>query len=97
MKIGDVNDPHLQFLDSVKVTECTGPGSDYATYRLDDVDLDVQAYQLRCHNLEASQLSDIASERFDDVSPQASIIGLPNKEFDGIWESYGLSHCLQES
>ena len=93
---GDFDNPHVQFLDSVKVMECTGPEFGRGPYRLDDVDLDVQAYQLRYHDPESSQQTDNANEKLGEDLPQASIIALPNKELDGVWESYALLSRLRE-
>src|SRR5436190_23422955 len=62
-KVGDFNGPHVQFLDCVKVMECIGPEFECGAYRVDDVDLDVQAYQLRCHEPASSQQTDNASEK----------------------------------
>lgn len=68
--------------------ECTGPELECGAYRLDEVDLDVQAYQLHCYDPESSQQVEVAHEKAGDDSPQASTITLPNRELDGVWESY---------
>lgn len=92
--LDDLSSPHAQYIDSVRVIECTGSDSqahrdnDSGAYRLADVELDVQAYQLRSAdgNLDSSQGN---SEKTDDGdAPQARTIPLPNRELDGVWESY---------
>lgn len=49
------------------------------TYRLNEVNLDVQAYQLQ------NEL--FIPEKNEDDAPQAHIVALPSKVLDGIWES----------
>lgn len=79
---------HSQVLDSIKVIECTGGQVESGAYRLEDVQLDVQAYQLRgSAELESSQQTMKIGDSGDDTGPQARIVPLPNKELDGIWES----------
>lgn len=87
--IDGLSDSCAQFLQSVKVTECTGQGIEIESgaYRLDNVEMDVQAYQLRGAEMENSQPVDTSTEKWDDDAPQARTIPLPNKEFDGVWES----------
>ena len=92
----DFNDSHAHFLDSVKVIECTDQQLESGVYRLVDVDLDVQAYQLRLPELESSQQADHSNERNHEDTPQARIVPLPNKELDGVWESYALHSTLED-
>lgn len=76
--------------------ECAGPQQESGAYRLEDVELDVQAYQL--HGSESINDSpqptyaDVNGKR-DEEGPQARIISLPSKELDGLWESYVISFC----
>ncbi|GAB1191878.1 hypothetical protein APSETT444_001062 [Aspergillus pseudonomiae] len=42
-----LSDSHAQAIDSVVVTECSGEDMETGAYRLQQVELDVQAYQLR--------------------------------------------------
>ncbi|PGH05312.1 hypothetical protein GX51_03033 [Blastomyces parvus] len=86
----DLNDTHCQYLDVVKVVECAGPQQESGAYRLEDVELDVQAYQLRgCESTDDSsqQAYAAANGKSDEEGPQARMISLPNKELDGVWES----------
>lgn len=69
--------------------ECSGDSQiESGAYRLADVELDVQAYQLKSSEMENSQQQDSPRERPDEDSPQARILALPSNELDGIWESY---------
>ncbi|KKZ65069.1 hypothetical protein EMCG_01309 [[Emmonsia] crescens] len=86
----DLTDTHCQCLDMVKVMECAGPQQESGAYRLEDVELDVQAYQLRgSEGIDDSsqQVYAAANGKSDEEGPQARIISLPNKELDGVWES----------
>ena len=71
------------------MTECTGHSVEVESgvYRLDNVEMDVQAYQLRGVEPENSQSADPATEKWDDDTPQARVMPLPSKELDGVWES----------
>lgn len=61
---------------------------------MEDVQLDVQAYQLRgSAELESSQQTMRLGDNGEDTGPQARVVALPNKELDGIWESYVSLHC----
>lgn len=84
-----LSDPCAQFLQTIKVTECSGQGVEIESgaYRLENVEMDVQAYQLRGVEMDNSQPVDISTEKLEDDTPQARIIPLPNKELDGVWES----------
>lgn len=80
----------------VKVMECAGPQQESGAYRLEDVELDVQAYQLRGSEIiddSSQQAYAAANGKSDDEGPQARIISLPSKELDGVWESYVVSSC----
>lgn len=89
--VNDVGDDfhgvHAPDLTSVRVIECTGlePGS--GVYHLNEVELDVQAYQLRAFDGDNNQQADGSNEKSEEL-PQARIIHLPSKELDGVWESY---------
>jgi pachytene checkpoint protein 2 len=59
---------------------------------LENVELDVQAYQLRVPTESQcpQQNQNVGEQEKNEIDgPQARIIPLPSKEFDGIWESYG--------
>ncbi|PGH10628.1 hypothetical protein AJ79_05342 [Helicocarpus griseus UAMH5409] len=85
----DMNEAHSQYLDVVKVMECAGQQQESGAYRLEDVDLDVQAYQLRGGSDmdDSSQQAFVANGKTDEEAPQARVITLPSKELDGVWES----------
>jgi hypothetical protein len=80
--------PYAQALESIKVAECTPEEVESGAYHLENVELDVQAYQLRVPT-EPQNQNVVEQEKNDFDGPQARIIPLPSKEFDGIWESYG--------
>lgn len=85
-----MKEPHAHALDSVKVTECTGGELESGAYRLENVELDVQAYQLRGQNEPENSSQTQQSESIMDSGedgPRARTIALPSKELDGIWES----------
>ncbi|OAX82914.1 hypothetical protein ACJ72_02739 [Emergomyces africanus] len=86
----DLRDTHCQYLDMVKVMECAGPQQESRAYRLEEVELDVQAYQLHgSENMDDSsqQAYAVSNEKTDEEGPQARVISLPSKELDGVWES----------
>ncbi|UCK58521.1 hypothetical protein AFCA_001375 [Aspergillus flavus] len=66
-------------------------------YRLQQVELDVQAYQLRAaFEQESSQQTQPLEESMDskDEDSKARVLNLPSRELDGLWESRGLSQKL---
>lgn len=85
-----LQEPHAQALDSIVVTECSGDSGSRA-YRLQNVELDVQAYQLRVQTeqdgFHQSQRADESADTGEDGS-KAKVWTLPSKELDGLWESY---------
>jgi ubiquinol-cytochrome c reductase cytochrome c1 subunit len=85
LSIDDLPGVHSRYLDSVKVIECTSSQTLYGPYRLAEVALDVQAYQLRQSEIEGSQQQ---TDNAEQDSPQAKVVLLPSKDLDGIWESY---------
>ncbi|KAK2879431.1 hypothetical protein FQN49_000891 [Arthroderma sp. PD_2] len=87
--------PHSLYLDSIRVIECSGQQGESEAFRLDGVNLDVQAYQLRSNEPDTSETQDQGNEKQEEGdSPQARVISLPNKELDGIWESRSLAQKL---
>lgn len=75
--------------DSIKVIECSGKQNESEAFRLDSVNLDVQAYQLRSSEPDTNLPQNHGNEKQEDeCSPQARVMSLPNRELDGIWESY---------
>ncbi|KAK2731587.1 hypothetical protein FQN57_003283, partial [Myotisia sp. PD_48] len=91
---GGLNGTLLEDLDTVKVTECSGPKGESEAYRLDDVHLDVQAYQLRSVETDTSHAPSHGVDASDNDSPHARVTPLPNQELDGIWESRALAQKL---
>ena len=87
-----LSDSHAQAIDSVVVTECSGEDKETGAYRLQQVELDVQAYQLRAPlEQEGSQHTLPLEESMGskDEDPKARVLSLPSRELDGLWESYG--------
>ncbi|EFR03555.1 pachytene checkpoint protein 2 [Nannizzia gypsea CBS 118893] len=84
--LGNFKGFHSMYLDSIKVMECSGKRDESETVHLNDVNLDIQPYQLRASEPE-SLSQNHGDEKQDESSPQARVMSLPNKELDGIWES----------
>ncbi|KAB8246662.1 cytochrome C1 family-domain-containing protein [Aspergillus flavus] len=85
-----LSDSHAQVIDSVVVTECSGEDMESGAYRLQQVELDVQAYQLRAaFEQESSQQTQPLEESMDskDEDSKARVLNLPSRELDGLWES----------
>ncbi|KAL5365410.1 ATPase family associated with various cellular activities-domain-containing protein [Aspergillus floccosus] len=85
-----LKEPHAQAIESIIVTECIGGNIESGAYRLPQVELDVQAYQLRTAFEEAgSQPTQQLEEPTDgeEDSAKGRVLMLPNKELDGLWES----------
>ncbi|KAE8356648.1 cytochrome C1 family-domain-containing protein [Aspergillus coremiiformis] len=85
-----LNEPHAKAIDSVIVTECPGGDLESGAYRLQQVELDVQAYQLRApFEQESSQQTQNLEESMDnkDDDSRARVLSLPSRELDGLWES----------
>ncbi|EZF32708.1 Pachytene checkpoint protein 2 [Trichophyton interdigitale] len=83
---GGFKGPNSTYLDSIRVIECSGMQCESETFRLDVVNLDIQAYQLRASEPENIS-QDHDGEKQDEYSSQARVMPLPNMELDGIWES----------
>ncbi|KAI9876754.1 MAG: hypothetical protein M1830_005802 [Pleopsidium flavum] len=80
-------------LESIKVVDITGQSTETGSYKLVDVNLDVQTYRLHGRETpnQAGKLDgadDDKDDVKDEVSPsQARVMLLPNKDLHGIWES----------
>ncbi|KAF7589966.1 hypothetical protein BBP40_003457 [Aspergillus hancockii] len=77
-----LSEPHAQVIDTVVVTECCGGDLESGAYRLHQVELDVQAYQLRTSfEQESSQHTQLLEESVDnrDDDPKARLRGLAQK------------------
>ncbi|EER29833.1 ATPase, AAA family protein [Coccidioides posadasii C735 delta SOWgp] len=82
------NSAYVEYLEAVRVVECTGLIKEGGGYHLSEVNLDVQAYQLQPSCLESSSQTQGATDpASDEEALQARIISLPNEELDGLWES----------
>lgn len=89
--VGGLKEPYAQALESVLVTECTGGDLESGAYRLQNVQLDVQAYQLRTQlDQERNQHTLHEEEIVENVedSGKTRVLILPSTELDGLWESY---------
>ncbi|EFW13333.1 pachytene checkpoint component Pch2 [Coccidioides posadasii str. Silveira] len=85
----DVLSAYVEYLEAVRVVECTGLIKEGGGYHLSEVNLDVQAYQLQPSCLESSSQTQGATDpASDEEALQARIISLPNEELDGLWESF---------
>ncbi|PYI03822.1 pachytene checkpoint component Pch2 [Aspergillus sclerotiicarbonarius CBS 121057] len=96
---GGLSEPNAQALDSILVAECSGGNLDSGAYRLKQVQLDVQAYQLRTQSDQQSPQNTQAldeSESGDDV-PRARILALPSHDLDGLWESLEFDQPIQST
>ncbi|PLN78730.1 putative pachytene checkpoint component Pch2 [Aspergillus taichungensis] len=90
--------PYVHAIDSITVTECNGGDSESGAYRLQQVELDVQAYQLRPQfDQECSQPTQHPEEPANDGDeiPKERVMALPNKELDGLWESLKFDQPIQ--
>ncbi|RHZ65692.1 putative pachytene checkpoint component Pch2 [Aspergillus thermomutatus] len=86
-----LKEPYAQALESILVTECTDGDLESGAYRLQHVELDVQAYQLRTQlDQESHQHTLHAEDTVDNVedSGRTKVVILPSTELDGLWESY---------
>ncbi|ODM15338.1 hypothetical protein SI65_09279 [Aspergillus cristatus] len=95
-----LKEPYAQALDSILVTECSGGETESGAYRLQHVELDVQAYQLRPQfEHESAQQTQQLEEPADanDDAPKAKILALPSKELDGLWESLQFDQPVQST
>ncbi|RMJ28650.1 hypothetical protein PHISP_00507 [Aspergillus sp. HF37] len=94
-----LKEPHAQALDSIVVTECSGEHFDSGAYRLQNVELDVQAYQLRVpveDGFQPSQHTEESADAGEDAS-KAKVVTLPSKELDGLWESLQYDQPIQST
>ncbi|EAW08510.1 putative pachytene checkpoint component Pch2 [Aspergillus clavatus NRRL 1] len=95
-----LREPYAQALDSITVTECTGGDVESGAYRLRNVELDVQAYQLRTQlDNEGSQHTQQVEDatELDDDQGKVRVLVLPSRELDGLWESLHYDQPLQST
>ncbi|KAF5866175.1 hypothetical protein ETB97_000709 [Aspergillus alliaceus] len=95
-----LSEPHAQAIDSVVVTDCSGGDLESGAYRLQQVNLDVQAYQLRTpfeqESSQHTQPPEDCMENKDD-DPRARVLNLPSRELDGLWESLQFDQPLKST
>ncbi|OCL13152.1 AAA-domain-containing protein [Glonium stellatum] len=81
--------PHAYLIESINVVDFSGTEGETSFHRLQDVQLDVQAYELH-ENEEDSSLGTHNMHREgdgEDALPQVRVAALPSKSLNGIWES----------
>ncbi|RAK74886.1 putative pachytene checkpoint component Pch2 [Aspergillus fijiensis CBS 313.89] len=91
---------HAQALDSVLVCECTGGTMESGAYPLDQVRLDVQAYQLHTPlESEDPHLAQTLNGHTENYmnSTRAKIMALPNSDLNGLWESLHFDEPIQST
>lgn len=73
------------------MTECSGGNLDSGTYPLQDVQLDVQVYQLRTkserQSLQKTSALEDSTEAGGGVAT-ARVLALPSIDLEGLWETY---------
>lgn len=72
------------------MTECSGGERESGAYRLQQVELDVQAYQLHTpFENDSSQpgQNHLETPEGSEDGPKARALALPSRELDGLWES----------
>ncbi|GIJ84753.1 hypothetical protein Asppvi_003604 [Aspergillus pseudoviridinutans] len=94
-----LKEPHAQALESILVTECTGGDLESGAYHLQNVELDVQAYQLRIQLDQERNQHILQEELADNVedSGKTKVFILPSTELDGLWESLQYDQPLQST
>ncbi|PYH99922.1 cytochrome c1 [Aspergillus ellipticus CBS 707.79] len=95
---GGLDESHAQALDAILVVECSGGNLDTGTYRLQQVELDVQAYQLRTKfEQKSSRHSHTPDDSIDNEEDEfnARTLALPSMDLDGLWESLQFDQPIQ--
>ncbi|GLA71708.1 pachytene checkpoint protein 2 [Aspergillus tubingensis] len=94
---GGLSEPHAQALEFILVTECSGGNLESGAYRLQDVQLDVQVYQLRTkserQSLQKTSALEDSAEAGGGVAT-ARVLALPSIDLEGLWETRGLAQKL---
>ncbi|BCS08311.1 hypothetical protein ALUC_20681A [Aspergillus luchuensis] len=94
---GGLSEPHAQALEFILVTECSGGNLESGAYRLQDVQLDVQVYQLRTkserQSLQKTGTLEDSTEAGGGVAT-ARVLALPSIDLEGLWETRGLAQKL---
>ncbi|SPB44193.1 Major Facilitator Superfamily protein [Aspergillus niger] len=92
-----LSEPHAQALEFILVTECSGGNLESGAYQLQQVQLDVQVYQLRTRSeQQSSQKSHILEDSTvaGDSVATARVLALPSIDLEGLWETRGLAQKL---
>ncbi|KAK5009973.1 hypothetical protein LTR28_012445 [Elasticomyces elasticus] len=78
---------HAHVIDSINVVDASGTAVDTAVYKLDQVQLDVQAYELHSDDGSPSRrvIEQWPEQEMDQ--PQARVTLLPSRALSGAWDS----------
>lgn len=75
---------HGALIESISVVDCSGANEDLSWHKLEEVELDVQAFAL---HTESPRSAGSQSPGTDELEAQARILVLPNKVLIGEWDS----------
>lgn len=78
--------PHAYLIESINVVDFGGSEGATSYHRLNDVQLDVQAYELREEGEGASAVRTHEGDD-DDALLHVRVTPLPSKSLNGVWES----------
>ncbi|OJI86876.1 hypothetical protein ASPTUDRAFT_117184 [Aspergillus tubingensis CBS 134.48] len=97
---GGLSEPHAQALEFILVTECSGGNLESGAYRLQDVQLDVQVYQLRTkserQSLQKTSALEDSAEAGGGVAT-ARVLALPSIDLEGLWETLDYDQPIQST
>ncbi|KAJ9668816.1 hypothetical protein H2201_001062 [Coniosporium apollinis] len=76
-------------IESIDVVDFSGEQADTSSHRLEEVQLDVQAYELHGSSDDGSPRTVVPSIESDeaDPSPQIRVTSLPSKSLNGVWDA----------
>ncbi|RDK46116.1 pachytene checkpoint component Pch2 [Aspergillus phoenicis ATCC 13157] len=95
-----LSEPHAQALQFILVTECSGGNLESGAYQLQQVQLDVQVYQLRTRSeQQSSQKSHILEDSTvtGDSVATARVLTLPSIDLEGLWETLDYDQPVQST
>ncbi|KAK5124835.1 hypothetical protein LTR16_003448, partial [Cryomyces antarcticus] len=80
---------HGHLIESINVVDFSGKEDEPSYHRLDEVRLDVQAYELRDGEDDTTPKSGVSQdqENGEETMPQFRITHLPSKKLGGLWDS----------
>ncbi|KAJ9645143.1 hypothetical protein H2199_003147 [Coniosporium tulheliwenetii] len=83
-------------IESIDVVDFSGEQADTSSHRLEEVQLDVQAYELHGSSDDGSPRTVVPSIESDeaDPSPQIRVTSLPSKSLNGVWDARALAQKL---